>query len=151
MRRKKLTNKLKETIVELREKGLSYAEIAKKIGIEERTLYRWLASDQQLKTRIEEADGTRIEKLKDIAVDVLKQALTQRQIVEYEIHKNAEGQIRKIIEYVRVIPPDISTAFKIVEKLDKRFGQSESFFTAIQVNLFPTPIQKKEDSNVTNR
>lgn len=150
MKRTKLTDKLKETIIELRAKGCSISEIAEKIGVEERTLYRWLANDSQLRMQVDEADASRIEKLKDIAIDVLKQALTQRQIVEYEIHKNADGQIRKVIEYIRVIPPDVSTAFKIVEKLDKHFNQVENSFATIQVNLFPMSMPKKESGNVTN-
>lgn len=152
MKRTKLTDKLKETIVELRTKGFSYSEIANAIGVSENTILNWLNKNNDLKKRLEEAENRRWDQIKNMAVDAIKQSLTQRQIVEYEIHKDAEGRIKRVVEFIKTLPPDSSTALKILEKLDKRFSQTENSVVAIQINLFPTPIPEQRNSdNVTNK
>lgn len=141
--RRRLNEALKKTIAELRAKGISLSQIAERIGVSRDTLSKWINNDPALKDAISQAEEQRWQEISELAVDVLKQSLQSQKIVDYEIHKTADGNIKKVVEYVKTIPPDADLAFKILEKLEKRLEQRPQI---INVTITDT----EDDMNVTD-
>lgn len=140
---RRLNGALKKTIIELREKGLSLSQIAERVGVSRNTLSKWINSDPAFKEAITRAEEQRWQDIAELAIDVLKQSLQSQKIVDYEIHKTADGNIKRVVEYIKTIPPDADLAFKILEKLEKRLEQRPQI-----INV--TITDAEDDANVTD-
>lgn len=142
--RRRLNETLKKTIVELRAKGMSLSRIAEQVGVSRDTLSKWINNDPAFKEAIAQAEEQRWQEITELAIDVLKQSLQSQKIVDYEIHKNADGDIKRVVEYVKTIPPDADLAYKILEKLERRLEQRPQVINVIITDM-------EDDTNVTDK